>query len=94
VDVLSRPTSSKVRVLPVEYSCVEVNHPMIEPVKSVSQLLENPDTAEPLLDVVLWMTTPKVTKTPEYDQILDMLCSAVPDFRNWRDEHIKKRLAA
>jgi hypothetical protein len=60
----------------------------------VSQILDNPELAEPLLHVLLWMLTPNVTKSAEFDEVLDLVCARVPGFREWRDEHVKKVMAA
>lgn len=69
---------------------------MLNPHEDVSQLtLNDPQLAVPLLDFMLWITTtPNVSKTDDYDEILDFLYSKVSDFRNSRNRYIQSRLVA
>jgi hypothetical protein len=68
----------------------------MNPHKSVSDITLN-DTrlAVPVLDLIIWAaTTPDVTKTSDFDEILDFLYSKSDHFRAARDEYILTRRAA
>lgn len=67
--------------------CIMILHPQ----HNVAQILvNNPQLADNLLNLLLWaISTPKVTLSPDFDEILDMLYVHVPDYRVHRDAHIK-----
>jgi hypothetical protein len=69
---------------------------MMDPHANISDItLNDPRLAVPLLDFMLWCTTtPDVTKTSDYDEILDFLYSKSSHFRAARDEYIQARVAA
>lgn len=69
---------------------------MINAHQKVSEIvLNDPRLAVPLLDFMVWLaTTPDVTRTSDYDEILDFLYSKSTHFRSSRDEYIQNRRAA
>lgn len=69
---------------------------MLNPRENVSQLtLNDPQLAAPLLDFILWMaTTPDVTKTDEYEEIVNQLYCMIADFESSKNRYIKSRLVA
>lgn len=54
----------------------------------------NPEHAEPLYDVLLFMARPKAALTPDFDATAEMLYSMTEDSRRHREIYEKKRAAA
>lgn len=68
---------------------------MIRPQTRVQEiLLNNPDLALPLFDVLVFMASPGSSESAEYDEMLDMVYVHTSDFRRHRTSYEKERAAA
>ena len=69
---------------------------MLDPRKNVTQLtLNDPQLAVPLLDFILWMTTtPDVTETDDYEEIVNQLYCMIAHFESSKKSYMQSRLVA
>lgn len=67
---------------------------MIDPQKRAAQiLLNNPDLAEPLLDLLIWANQPKLGDNNDYDELLNQCYVKLQHCRDGRDKYITGRAA-
>jgi len=67
---------------------------VIDPQASVSQiLLNNPDLAVPLFDLLIWVNQPNLAENDDYDRLLELLYGKTQNCRDARDVYAKNRAA-
>lgn len=67
---------------------------MINPTECAARIIENnPELAEPLLDLLLWANKPNLANDEDYDDLLESLYAMTPDSIEARKAYISARIA-
>ena len=67
---------------------------MINPQVSVAQiLLNNPDLAVPLFDLLIWANQPNLVENGDYQELLKLAFVNLQAYEDARDAYAKKRVA-
>lgn len=68
---------------------------MIDPIKCAERITRNdPDLAEPLLDLLIWANQPDLSQNNDYDEALSRLYARLQDCRDARARYVVGRAAA
>lgn len=67
---------------------------MINPQASVALiLLNNPDLAVPLFDLLIWVNQPNLAENGDYNEILETIYGKTQNCLDARDAYTKQRVA-